>query len=333
MAFNLDRCDSDVEEDYIDMEVTSFTNLVRKTLNNNPREFEFQMSHLCALEIDTTTSPADELFYKGKLLPLHLPPRLQMVQKLLEDYTFDDEFYSTPLATGTLPTPVTSNTPFESCTVSPAESCHVSKELNPEDYFLNYSDSVEQEEEEEDDDDEKKKSWTRKLRLIKQSSLGTKIKASRAYLRSFFGKTSCSDESSCASSAARVADESSVLRYSRVKPFGQTKTERPKKQSSGSVSGSHRRSFSVSMRRQPAKCSNNKSSNSLGFRPLQFLKRSTSSSSEIENSIQGAILHCKQSQQQKQKQYSVNDVGFCTLTASRMAARDDQERAQMFRGY
>ncbi|XP_010517281.1 PREDICTED: probable membrane-associated kinase regulator 4 [Camelina sativa] len=331
MAANLDRCDSDVEEDYIDMEVTSFTNLVRKTLNNNnnPREFEFQMSHLCALEIDTTTSPADELFYKGKLLPLHLPPRLQMVQKLLEDYTFDEEFYSTPLATGTVPTPVTSNTPFESCTVSPAESCQVSKELNPEGYFLNYSNSVVEEEE---DEDEKKKSWTTKLRLIKQSSLGTKIKASRAYLRSFFGKTSCSDESSCASSAARVADEDSFLRYSRVKPFGQTKTERPKKQSNCSVSGSHRRSFSVSMRRQPAKSSNNKSSNSLGFRPLQFLKRSTSSSSEIENSIQGAILHCKQSQQQKQKQYSVNEVGFCTLSASRIAARDDQERAHMFRG-
>ncbi|CAD5320837.1 putative membrane-associated kinase regulator 4 [Arabidopsis thaliana] len=328
MAAYLERCDS-VEEDYIDMEVTSFTNLVRKTLSNNyPREFEFQMSHLCPLEIDKTTSPADELFYKGKLLPLHLPPRLQMVQKILEDYTFDDEFYSTPLATGTVTTPVTSNTPFESCTVSPAESCQVSKELNPEDYFLEYSDSLEE-------DDEKKKSWTTKLRLMKQSSLGTKIKASRAYLRSFFGKTSCSDESSCASSAARVADEDSVLRYSRVKPFGQIKTERPKKQSNGSVSGSHRRSFSVSMRRQAAKSSNNKSSNSLGFRPLQFLKRSTSSSSEIENSIQGAILHCKQSQQQKQKQkqYStVNEVGFCSLSASRIAARDDQERAQMFRG-
>ncbi|CAL9236167.1 unnamed protein product [Arabidopsis halleri] len=325
MAAYLERCDS-VEEDYIDMEVTSFTNLVRQTLNNNyPREFEFQMSHLCPLEIDKTTSPADELFYKGKLLPLHLPPRLQMVQKILEDYTFDDEFYSTPLATGTVTTPVTSNTPFESCTVSPAESCQVSKELNAEDYFLEYPDTLEEE-------DEKKKPWTTKLRLMKQSSLGTKIKASRAYLRSFFGKTSCSDESSCASSAARVADEDSVLRYSRVKPFGQIKTERPKKQSNSSVSGSNRRSFSVSMRRQAAKSSNNKSSNSLGFRPLQFLKRSTSSSSEIENSIQGAILHCKQSQQQKQKQYSVNEVGFCSLSASRIAARDDQERAQMFRG-
>ncbi|CAG7874183.1 unnamed protein product [Brassica rapa] len=311
MAANLALCDSDVEEDYIDMEVTSFTSLVHKTLsnnNNNPREFEFQMSHLGPLQIDKTTSPADELFYKGKLLPLHLPPRLQMVQNLLEDYTFDDDFYSTPLTT-----PVTSNTPFESCTVSPAESCQVSKELNPEEYFLNYSDSLEE-----------KKSWGKKLKLIKQLSFGTKIKASKAYLRSFFGKSSCSDES-------RVADEGSVLRYSRVQPpFGQIKTEKPKKQSDGSVSGSHRRSFSVSMRRQPAKSSNNKSSTSSGFRPLQFLKRSTSSSSEMENSVQGAILHCKQSQQQKQ--CSVNEVGFCSLSASRIVATDDQERAQLFRG-
>ncbi|CAA7029444.1 unnamed protein product [Microthlaspi erraticum] len=318
MANNLERRDSDVEEDYIDMEVTSFTSLVRKSLtnnNNNPREFEFQMTHLCPLEIDKTSSPADELFYKGKLLPLHLPPRLQMVQKLLEDYTFDDEFYSTPLATGTATTPVTSNTPFESCTVSPVESCQVSKELNPEDYFLDYSDSVEE-----------KKSWGKKLGLIKQSNLGTKIKASRAYLRSFFGKSSCSDES-------RVADEGSILRYSRVQPpFGQVKTERPKKQVNGSVSGSHRRSFTVSMRRQPAKSSNNKTSSSLGFRPLQFLKKCPSSNSEIENSIQGAILHCKQSLEQKQKQYSANEVGFCSLSASRIGVKDDQERAQLCRG-
>lgn len=318
MATNLERCDSDVEEDYIDMEVTSFTNLVRKTLNNyndHPREFEFQMTHLCPLEIDKTSSPADELFYKGKLLPLHLPPRLQMVQKLLEDYTFDEEFYSTPLATGTATTPATSNTPFESCTVSPADSRQVSKELNPEDYFLGYSDSVEE-----------KKSWGKKLGLIKQSSLGTKIKASRAYLRSFFGKSSCSDES-------RVADEGSILRYSRVQPpFGQIKTERPKKQVNGSVSGSHRRSFTVSMRRQPAKSSNNKTSSNLVFRPLQFLKRSTSSNSEIENSIQGAILHCKQSLEQKQKEYSASEVGFCSLSASRIGVTDDQERAQLCRG-
>ncbi|KAG5374716.1 hypothetical protein IGI04_039312 [Brassica rapa subsp. trilocularis] len=165
------------------------------------------MSHLCPLvEIDKTTFTADELFYKGKLLPLHLPPPKKK-----------------------------KNTPFESCTVSPADSCQVSKEPNPKDYFLEYSSSVEE--------DEKKKSWSKKLRL------NTRL----TYLRSFFGKSSCSDE-------PRVADEGSILRYSRA--------ERPKKKSNGSVPGrraiAHRRSFSISMRRQPAKSSNKKSSTSLG---------------------------------------------------------------------
>ncbi|KAL0647044.1 hypothetical protein Bca4012_045335 [Brassica carinata] len=77
-------------------------------------------------------------------------------------------------ATGTFTTPVTSNTPFESCTVSPADSCQVSKEPNPKDYFLEYSSSVEE--------DEKKKSWSKKLRLNTRLSFGKKIKSSRAYL-------------------------------------------------------------------------------------------------------------------------------------------------------
>ncbi|CAN8284813.1 unnamed protein product [Cochlearia groenlandica] len=330
---NLHLCDIDVEEeeeDYIDMEVTSFASLVQKNLNKqNPREFEFQMSHLCPLEIDKTTSPADELFYKGTLLPLHLPPRFQMLQKLLQDYTFDteEEYYCTPLATGTVNTPTTSNTPFESCTASPVKSCHASQELNPKDYFLEYSNSMEEEE-----DEIKNQSWIKKVRLIKKLSFGTKIKASRAYLSSFFGKSSCSDESSCASSAAKIADERSVLRYSRVKkPLGQIKGENPKKQSNGSVSRSHRRSFSVSMRRKPSKISDNKSSSSgLGFSSINFLKKS--SNLEVENSIQGAILHCKESLQQKQK-CCVDEVGFCSLSSgSRISVRDDQERAKLFRG-
>ena len=148
------------------------------------------MSHLCPLEIDKTTFPADELFYKGKQASsssltstspngskasrrLHLWPRILQ-------HTF--------IATGTFTTPVTSNTPFESCTVSPEDSCQVSKEPNPKDYFLEYSSSVEE--------DEKKKSWSKKLRLNTRLSFGKKIKSSRAYLRSFFGKSRVADEGS-----------------------------------------------------------------------------------------------------------------------------------------
>ncbi|KAH0995638.1 hypothetical protein GBA52_019502 [Prunus armeniaca] len=73
------------DEDYIDMEVSSSSNFFCYSIGSPPqtREFEFQMSSI-SQDKETTTSPADELFYKGKLLPLHLPPRLQMVQKILQ---------------------------------------------------------------------------------------------------------------------------------------------------------------------------------------------------------------------------------------------------------
>lgn len=50
-----------------------------------PEEFEFRISVSRAPGVSNTIdliSPADELFYKGQLLPLHLPPRIQMVQNL-----------------------------------------------------------------------------------------------------------------------------------------------------------------------------------------------------------------------------------------------------------
>ena len=61
-----------VDEDYIDIELrssspNSFSYSLDTPQQNNNREFEFQNKE------ESTTSPADELFYKGKLLPLHLP--------------------------------------------------------------------------------------------------------------------------------------------------------------------------------------------------------------------------------------------------------------------
>ncbi|CAN7067360.1 unnamed protein product [Brassica rapa subsp. trilocularis] len=40
----------------------------------------------------------------------------------------------------------------------------------------------------------------------------------------------------------------------------------------------------------------------------------------------------KSSNKKQQKQYRVNEVEFCSLSASRIAVADDRERAQMFRG-
>lgn len=52
-----------------------------------PEEFEFRISVSRPPGISNAIdliSPADELFYKGQLLPLHLPPRIQMVQNLVD---------------------------------------------------------------------------------------------------------------------------------------------------------------------------------------------------------------------------------------------------------
>ncbi|KAA3464927.1 putative membrane-associated kinase regulator 3 [Gossypium australe] len=74
------------EEDYIDIEVSSSSsNLLFYPITSPPSpQFEFQTCSSFYGEIASTTSPADELFYKGKLLPLNLPPRLQMLQSLLQ---------------------------------------------------------------------------------------------------------------------------------------------------------------------------------------------------------------------------------------------------------
>ncbi|MCL7036205.1 hypothetical protein MKW94_020063 [Papaver nudicaule] len=67
------------------------TKLLSKTLPSSPShsfssssssDFEFTIS-LSPLKSSSNLCPADELFYKGQLLPLHLSPRLSMVRTLL----------------------------------------------------------------------------------------------------------------------------------------------------------------------------------------------------------------------------------------------------------
>ncbi|XVE69035.1 hypothetical protein DITRI_Ditri09bG0117300 [Diplodiscus trichospermus] len=340
------------DEEYIDMEVSSYSNFFCHSRSSppHPREFEFQMSSL-SMEREPTTSPADELFYKGKLLPLHLPPRLQMVEKLLqnansvyEDRKDDfEEFYSTPLTT-TVTTPTATGTPFESCNISPSESCQVSRELNPEEYFFEYSTEVSG-----CIGENPKKSWTKKLKI------GSKLKASRAYLKSLFGISGCSDES-CA--AAKVADElASVsrakqrldryMKSTRKNPFGQIhqgKYQIPNaSMRSEDNANRHRRSFSLAIKRHSTNkyssssssssgSSSSSSSNaSNGSQYLQFLKRSSSVSADIESPIQGAIAHCKQSQQLMRSRKTVSEVGFFSLSASSIAVCEDEERPDLCR--
>ena len=347
MAIDFHLCE-DEDEDYIDMEVSSYSNFLCHSISSppHPREFEFHMSS-SSLEREISTSPADELFYKGKLLPLHLPPRLQMVETLLHNTnsafhdkadTFRD-FYSTPLTT-TANTPTTTSTPFESCNISPSESCRVSGELNPDEYFLEYSTDMSS-----FSSDNQKKSWMKKFKLIKQSSFSLKLKASRAYLKSLFGKPGCSDESSVA--PVRTIEEGSgskakesLCKYQMSTTSNTTSSNKEKINDDG---GLHRRSFSGAFKRHltvlsssslssSGSSSSSSSSNANGPHEFQFLKRSSSANSEFEGSIQGAIAHCKQSQQLFRSRKAVGEAGFCTLSASRIAVCDDQERPALCRG-
>ncbi|KAL8210669.1 hypothetical protein R6Q57_005106 [Mikania cordata] len=304
-------CYNDVEEEeeYIDMEVSTFKNLF---CHSNSNEFEFQMFSSSSDRELTTTSPADELFYKGKLLPLHLPPRLQMVEKILQDKNKDtlDDFFSTPLATSPYATPITS-TPFGSCNVSPTGSCQLSREHYPDDYFLDDTST-----------ENPKKSWTKKLNLTKQSSFGSKLKASRDYLKSFFGKSGGSDDS-------------------RSK-FPRTSGKKKEKLDGNNGGHRRRRSFSGAMiikrfsttttSSGHSLLSNSSNSNSSNELRVQH-RRMINTSSEIENQIQSAIAHCKMSQQQLQsRNKTISDMGFCSLAASRIVCEDIQEGQVLCRG-
>ncbi|KAM7264779.1 hypothetical protein ACFE04_002462 [Oxalis oulophora] len=292
--------DVDEEDEYIDMEVSASYSPPPPT--NQTREFEFHKSSCYCNSRDT--SPADELFYKGKLLPLYLPPCFPMVENLLvdNDTTFDQEFYSTPLMSTT---PITSTTPYESCNISPIESCQVSRELSPDEYLEDYSTELS------GGDHKLKNSWTKKLKLA------SKIKASRAYLRSFFGKSGCSDES------CKVADEvlaSKYMKNSTKIPFGQI--QREKYCIKESSSGLHRRSFSLAFKRNSMKnissssgsnsSSSSTSSSSNGSNnDMQYLKRSNSSSS---SEIESAIAYCKKSQQVMRPRKTLSEVGIFSLS-------------------
>ncbi|XP_047333437.1 probable membrane-associated kinase regulator 4 [Impatiens glandulifera] len=324
-----------VEEDYIDMEISS--NFIFSPPHT--REFEFQMFPTSS-EKETTSSPADELFYKGKLLPLHFPPPLQM-EKLLQNskpYYGYDEFFSTPPSTTTNTTPVANNTPFHSCNISPAESCQISRELNPEEYSLDYYYSNEKNCSNGGDDDNPKKSWTKKLKSIKQSSLGSKLKASGAYIKSLFSKSGCSDES-CTSAPRITGERSMSMNKSYLKnPFAHGQHHRSKTSTKKeSREGYHRRSFSVAFKQlsttksfSSTTSSSSSSSNSNEFQELSYLRKSRSGRSDIENSIQGAIAYCKTSQQKNNLRKGMSEVGLCSLSAASIVS-EHQERERLCR--
>lgn len=342
------------EEDYIDMELSSpaAAEVVTNTASllcyttamaaspQQSREFEFHMS----APIDhwePVASPADELFYKGKLLPLHLPPRIQMVERLL-DIAADKGL----LSASTAPT-----TPYQSCQVSPANSCYASGELNAEQYFNECtSDSIAAAEVEALAACEKKP-WSKKLKFIRNLNLGLKLKASKAYLKTIFAAKAGDPEDKGGAPRANEFSTTHVKSW-RKNPFGQIRSNR---YTTSPISNSatlvgklkedecgHRRSFSSviiryssSNKTSSASSSSSSSSNSSSYIPSSndsglgpVLRRSSSASSEMDNPIQGAIAYCKKSQQLASVRKSASDAGFRFMSSSVSKIAAESEDAE-----
>ncbi|XP_060181570.1 probable membrane-associated kinase regulator 4 [Lycium barbarum] len=156
------------EEDYIDIEVNScsyFSSCPKSKVSPLKTEnLSFKWPQL-PMTKKTTTSHADELFCKGKLLPLH--------QKLLQ-------------AESSIIFPT-----------SPSQSCRESFELNSNEHLFEWSST--ELTTSSSMDNSPKKVWSNKLNLIKHSLISQKFKVLRAFLKSLFSKSSCSNGNSCSS--------------------------------------------------------------------------------------------------------------------------------------
>lgn len=194
------------DDDYIDIEVESaifWTKLNEKRAES--REFEFDAKALMDGS-DCVASPADELFYKGQLLPLHLPPRIQMVENLLASEKCKESKPQNLLGrknpdyksvgVGSCYREDDSAlflTPYESCDGTPYDSCEASQELNPEVYEA-ITKRVPIEDAESKRENQKHPMLKKAKKLLdstqsKQAALALKLKASRSYLKSLFSKT------------------------------------------------------------------------------------------------------------------------------------------------
>ncbi|TYI87474.1 hypothetical protein E1A91_D04G137600v1 [Gossypium mustelinum] len=177
---------------------------------------------------------------------------------------------------------------------------------------------------------------------MKQSSITQKLKASREYLKSFFSKSACSDESCAKADVSKTKEcANKYMKMGKKNQFGKVDKGRYKifmktidRELGEDVTDIHRRSFSGVIQKHSAIKTSSSSStsssgssssstsfslSSSGFCDLQLLKRSNSANSEIENSIEGAIAHCKQSQK----------LGVCSLSASKISVCGDQERPEL----
>jgi len=321
-----------VDEDYIDMELCSPSHFFSYSFGSPPkntREFEFQMSSI-SNEKNSKTTPADDLFYKGKLLPLHLPRRLQMVQKLLENTNLEDNTF--PFTPPTFAT----YTPLETCNISGSESCRVSSDVSPDEYSFEMNGFVIR-------DLPKNKSWPKKLKMMNQLLFGQKLKASKAYLKSLFNKTSCSEKARASDPNNKVGIGMKSKNKNSFEVFCEENKKQIKRDMVEDDFVNHRKSFSGVVQRH---CGNNKASSlstsssgsssnsssfsfsSSGYYDLQLFKRSISANYEVEGSVEGAIAHCKQSQQHFNSKNGAEDARICSQYGVKIEVCGDKESTE-----
>ncbi|XP_055806847.1 probable membrane-associated kinase regulator 3 [Solanum dulcamara] len=233
------------DEEYIDIEVSSYYYFSSSTCPNSSSpqnsEFEFQITNY---NKESTTFPADELFYRGKLLPLH--------QKILQTKPF--EGLEDSFCINFLITPI----------VSPTQTCNVSFELNPNNHKISPN-----------------KLWSN---LIKHSLKIQKFKASKAFLKSLFIKSSCTNINICSSKDMKVS----------------------KKKTTNNTSCAINKNEGLSSRwHSSTKClfssSTNSSTNGGSFSSSSsnssFNSNNGFTSEIVEGSIEAAVAHCKKSQE------------------------------------
>ncbi|KAL8094719.1 hypothetical protein AgCh_036292 [Apium graveolens] len=316
MASNYDHVEGE-DEGFMHMNSSSFSSdLFCNSANTySSREFEFIPNDQ---ESEFVIFPADELFYEGKVLPLHLSPRLQMLQSLLQNST---------------PTPIA-----QACNVSPSESlCVTSDKLN--DYFfaqLSNDNFIV-------GDSPKKSRPKKKLQMIKKFLGGQNLMAYRARLKSFLSESSCTNESSAIASP----QEREVGNISKSEnDFLSQKVQTSKKISGGQIAKEtkstlgdvknlisrekvgfenpcnirHRRSLCGVIK--PVKCLSSSSSACSSFSCTSsssygqnLHKRRDSFGSDTEGSIDAAIAHCKKSQQNTDD----TESGYWSFSVSRTA--------------
>lgn len=300
-----------IQDDYIDMDLTPAATPMPPS---SPR-FEFQSAggagdasrREAALEF---ASPADELFYKGNLLPLHLPPRLQLVQRLFQEQQQEQQQQG-----------ATRDAAAEGADAAGKAGAAAAK----------------------------KPSWAKKLRVVRRWASREYIRSLFLARPTPMPSDIVVDAGACGigSVSARGSvldhDEVSHHRKSFSGIIRRVRLVATKAAAAPGTSPLCSSSSSSSSSSTPS-CGN---ANGFFFRTpaaaaaTPALKRSSSAGSE-EGAIQGAIAHCKRSQLLQpgmlvSARRSVSDVMFYSVTntprASSVAAGEvAQERQEMCRG-